>query len=250
MFEKANETYFTLLIIIIIVLIFFIAFTAILILLFRKNRSLFIEKMATEYISRGEERKRISKDLHDEFGALLSSTKMYLSSLSSLNFDQEILIKSISSVSEGLDTLHRITNDLYPSALNKNNLNEAILDLIHEHGYKIYLNIETNLNDVFLDNYFDSRNKVQIYWILKEVIINTIKHASATYISINFSVILDFLCITTKDNGIGFDLSVKNHKGNGIANITNRVEILNGTIEVESEHNKGVKYQIKIPINK
>lgn len=248
MFEKANETYFTLLIILIIVLLFFIAFTAILISLFRKNRLLFIEKMSSEYISRGEERRRISKDLHDEFGALLSSTKMYMSSLNSSNFDQEILMKSISSVSQGLDTLNRITNNLYPSALNKNNINEAILDLIHEHCYRINLIVKTNLDEVLLDDFFDNRSKVQLYWILKEIIINTIKHAFANKISINFNIINHFLIITIKDNGIGFDININKNNGNGITNITNRVEILNGSVEVESEVKNGVKYQIKIPI--
>ena len=250
MFEKANETYFTLLIILIIVLLFFVAFTAILILLFRRNRTLFIEKMTAEYISRGEERRRISKDLHDEFGALLSSTKMYLSSLNSSKFDQEVISKAILSITNGLDTLHRITNDLYPSALNKNNLNVAILDLIHENCDRINLTVETNLNDVDLDKHFENRNKVQIYWILKEIIINTIKYAGSRYMSIHFLILEDLLYINTKDNGVGFDLKINNKKGNGLDNITNRVEILNGAIEVETEINNGVKYQIKIPINK
>ncbi len=250
MFEKTNETYFTLLIILIIVLLFFIAFTAILILLFRKNKSLFIEKMTAEYISRSEERQRISKDLHDEFGALLSSTKMYLSSISISKIDQEVISKTISSISNGLETLHRITNDLYPSALNKNNLNSAIFDLIHENCDRINLTVDTNLEDVSLDNLFENRNKAQVYWILKEIIINTIKHAGTKYLSINFNITENILCITTKDNGIGYDLNIINNTGNGLVNITNRVEILNGTIEVETEINKGVMYQIKIPINK
>lgn len=250
MFEKTNETYFTILIILFIVLLFFIAFTAILILLFRKNKSLFIEKMTAEYISRGEERQRISKDLHDEFGALLSSTKMYLSSINLSKIDEEVFSKTISSISNGLEILHRITNDLYPSALNKNNLNSAIFDLIHENCDRINLTVDTNLKDVNLDNLFENRNKAQVYWILKEIIINTIKHAGTKYLSIKFIITENVLCITTKDNGIGYDLNIINNAGNGLVNITNRVEILKGTIEVETEINKGVIYQIKIPINK
>ena len=250
MLEKNNETYFTFIIILIIVLVFFIAFTSLLIYLFKKNRALFIEKITAEYNSREEERQRISKDLHDEFGALLCSTKMYLSTVNSSKVDQEIILKSISSISNGLDILHRITNNLYPSALNNNSLNDALVYLIHENCERINLIVKTNLNEVYLDTHLENRNKVQIYWILKEIIINTIKHAGAGFISIHFKITKQFIYIDTLDNGIGFDFNNKSKKGNGLANITNRVEILNGTIEIDTEINKGVNYQIKIPIKK
>lgn len=250
MLEKTNETYFTFIIILIIVLVFFIAFTTILIYLFKKNRTLFIEKMTAEYNSREEERQRISKDLHDEFGALLCSTKIYLSTINSSKIDQEIILKSISSISNGLDILHRITNNLYPSVLNNNNLNDALLYLIHENCDRINLIVKTNLNEVYLDTHLDNQNKVQIYWILKEIIINTIKHSGAGFMSIHFKITRNFIHIDTVEDGVGFDLNNKSKKGNGLANITNRVEILNGSIKIDTEINNGVKYQIKIPIKK
>lgn len=251
MFEKTNKTYFTFLIIIFIVLLFFIVFAAILIMLIKKNRILFIGKLNAEYLSIAEERQRISKDLHDEFGALLSSTKMYLSTLNICKSNQEILEKSIQSLDQGLDALHRITNDLYPGALNKNKLNQAILDLIHELCNNVGLKVNTNIDDVYLDNFFVDKNKVQIYWILKEIIINTLKHAQANKLVLNFRIEKNQLEIYVVDNGIGFNQNIlKSYHGNGLMNIANRVEILHGSIYIDTEENKGVKFFIKIPINR
>ena len=81
MYQEHEETYIIILIIALGVLFIFIIFCYLIYKQFQKNRKLFIEKLNAEYIGKGEERRRISKDLHDEFGALLSTTKIYLSNL-------------------------------------------------------------------------------------------------------------------------------------------------------------------------
>ena len=187
MYQEYKETYIVILVIALGVLFIFILFSYLIYKQFQKNRNLFIEKLNAEYIGRSEERKRISKDLHDEFGALLSTTKMYLSTLNKDNLDTDTLKKTINAVSEGLNTLHKITNDIYPSALNKNNLNNAIKDMIHENCSRVDIKTTTNLDDIDIDKLFDQNSKAQIYWILKEIIINTIKHSKSDKLVIIFS---------------------------------------------------------------
>ena len=248
MHQENKDTYIIILIIALGVLFIFILFCYLIFKQFQKNRKLFIEKLNAEYIGKGEERRRISKDLHDEFGALLSTTKMYLSTLNKENLDTDTLKKTINTVSEGLNTLHKITNDIYPSALNKNNLHNAIKDMIHEHCVLAGLTTITNLDENDIDKLFDQKSKAQIYWILKEIIINTIKHSKSESLNINFSVNKNRLVINTKDEGIGITIDLESNNRNGITNITNRVEILGGSIEQILNNNKGVEYLIKIPI--
>lgn len=247
MHQEHKETYIIILIIALGVLFIFILFCYLIYKQFQKNRKLFTEKLNAEYIGKGEERRRISKDLHDEFGALLSTTKMYLSTLNKENLDTDTLKKTINAVSEGLNTLHKITNDIYPSALNKNNLNNAIKDMIHENCTAASIKTTTNVDDIALDSLFDQKSKAQIYWILKEIIINTIKHSKSETLEINFAHIKDNLIIKTKDGGVGISIDLVSNKRNGITNITNRVEILGGSIELLFNSNKGVEYLIKIP---
>jgi signal transduction histidine kinase len=63
-----------------------------------------------------------------------------------------------------------------------------------------------------------------------------------------FSKIENIFIIKTKDEGVGILNNLVSNKGNGIANITNRVEILRGSIEMLNHINKGLEYLIKIPI--
>lgn len=247
MHQEHKETYIIILIIALGVLFIFIVFCYLIYKQFQKNRKLFTEKLNAEYIGKGEERRRISKDLHDEFGALLSTTKMYLSTLNKENLDTDTLKKTINAVSEGLNTLHKITNDIYPSALNKNNLNNAIKDMIHENCFRAGIKTTTNLDDFGIDKLFDQKAKAQIYWILKEIIINTIKHSRSETLEINFAHIKNHLFINTKDKGVGITIDLESNKRNGITNITNRVEILGGSIELVFNNSIGVEYLIKIP---
>ena len=112
-----------------------------------------------------------------------------------------------------------------------------------------YAGIKTtcNLENVDIDELIDQKSKAQIYWILKEIIINTIKYSKSESLNINFSVNKTRLVINTKDEGLGISIDLESNKRNGITNITNRVEILGGSIELLL-NNKGVEYLIKIPI--
>ena len=248
MYQEHKDTYIIILIIALGVLFILILFCYLIYKQFQKNRKLFIDKLNAEYIGKGEERRRISKDLHDEFGALLSTTKMYLSTLNKENLDTDTLKKTINAVSEGLNTLHKITNDIYPSALNKNSLHNAIKDMIHENCSYTDISTTCNIENVDIDELIDQKSKAQIYWILKEIIINTIKHSESTTLNVNFSIINNKLIINTKDEGIGISFDLESSKRNGITNITNRVEILGGSIEMLNQINKGLEYLIKIPI--
>jgi len=249
MHQEHKETYIIILIIATGLFFVLILFLYLVYKQYQKNRILFLEKLNAEYLGRGEERRRISKDLHDEFGALLSTTKMYLSTLNKDNFDSDTLEKTITAVSEGLNTLHKITNDIYPSALNKNNLNNAIKDMIYENFSRVEIKTTTNIDDIEIDSLFDQKSKAQIYWILKEIIINTIKHSTSDKLDINFAHNKNHLFIRTKDEGVGISVDLDSSKRNGITNITNRVEILNGIIEIISPKGKGLEYLIKIPIS-
>jgi len=249
MHQEHKETYIIILIIATGLFFVLILFLYLVYKQYQKNRILFLEKLNAEYLGRGEERRRISKDLHDEFGALLSTTKMYLSTLNKDNLDSDTLEKTITAVSEGLNTLHKITNNIYPSALNKNNLNNAIKDMIYENFSRVEIKTTTNIDDIEIDSLFDQKSKAQIYWILKEIIINTIKHSTSDKLDINFAHNKNHLFIRTKDEGVGISVDLDSSKRNGITNITNRVEVLNGIIEIISPKGKGLEYLIKIPIS-
>ena len=87
-----------------------------------------------------------------------------------------------------------------------------------------------------------------MYRILQEIVNNAIKHANAKDISVSISQIENELQIKISDNGIGFDYESKKKKSFGLTNIQNRVQEINGNLEVESNQTKGTNYSIKVKL--
>ena len=79
---------------------------------------------------------------------------------------------------------------------------------------------------------------------------NIAKHAKAEQVWISLDDTTDHLCLTIKDNGIGFDIrqqkSTKERKGWGILNMTERIQALGGTADISSEPGKGTVVTVKI----
>ncbi len=114
------------------------------------------------------------------------------------------------------------------------------------------------MNQIFIDyntdNYTTKLNddfELTIYRVISELINNTIKHAKAEKVTLHLRNINNILTLLYTDNGIGFDvdkmLSDKT-KGNGLKNIFNRIETVNGTCEIISNKEIGVYVRIKVDI--
>ncbi len=247
-----EKTYFivNILIIGIIVFIILIVFLINIIVYHNKNKKLYLNNIRAEMNGREEERKRISKDLHDDLGATLSAVKMYLQGINLSQEDNTIyLTKATKGMTEGLSMIRYIINDLYPVTLENFGLESSLEELIEQINYSnqiriIFINEVENLNGEISKN-----DKIHIFRIIKEIINNTIKHSNSNILSIRFTKINDFIRLETIDQGIGYDKNHLNYNqlGLGIKNIINRVELINGTICLESDINKGVQYTIEIP---
>ena len=88
-----------------------------------------------------------------------------------------------------------------------------------------------------------------IYRILQEVSQNTIKHANANHLLIQFFGDEKNLHILTEDNGIGFDVNTLiNKKGMGLKSLESRVQYLEGQMDIDSKIGKGTTINMIIPI--
>ncbi|UCG27530.1 MAG: hypothetical protein JSV24_11240, partial [Bacteroidales bacterium] len=91
--------------------------------------------------------------------------------------------------------------------------------------------------------------EVTIYRIVKELINNTLKHASADRIDINFRSEEKAVMLNYCDNGVGFDvehaLQKRKHKGMGLSNIISRVRAANGRCLITSNKSEGTRVEIE-----
>lgn len=196
------------------------------------------------------ERQRLAADLHDGMAGRLSATSIRLWQISkddqASGNSKESLINAAISIDNALDELRNIARNLTPESLFKHGLKAAIEDYC--------VGIKGNNNHInFVIQWYDTEVKIPdkialtIYRIIQELINNTIKHAKANEILIQYTVNERKISITVEDDGIGFDASQnENPLGMGLNNIRTRVEYLKGTIEFDSIENSGTNVHIEI----
>lgn len=206
------------------------------------------ELLKTSILSQERERNRIAKELHDDVGAMLTTTKLYFDQIASELSPTEF--NSISSKVKGFfeDMIHSvrtISQDLRPMVLERLGLVEAVQSLVQT------INESGKIKISFLNHTacnLPKTGELNLYRIIQELINNTIKHAEASYVKIELQDEEKKLILKYKDDGKGFqNEQIKIHKGLGLKNIESRVSILDGNINFYG-NNGGVKIMIEIPI--
>lgn len=214
----------------------------------RRNLALYRRSVLAEITAMEKERARISADLHDELGPMLSAIKLKIGSFELTDEDDK---KEAEKTNDHIDALMKrmreISYDLIPNTLIRKGLVIALkqfTDFINEGGgMKINFEAPDTINP-------DQQKAIHIYRIAQEVINNTIRHSGAKLLNINLKQENGTLFLSTTDDGVGFDhhAASKGEGGIGLRNILNRTEIIGGQIFIESEKNKGTKYTFEIPL--
>ena len=190
-------------------------------------------------LSQEEERKRISKDLHDSLGQSLLLVK---NRISSQNDDsaKELLNSAI-------EEMRNISRVLYPFQLKEIGITSTINNLIEQLD-------ENSPNTYFfgdidnIDGILTMEEELNLFRIIQECLSNIVKHAKAQSAKIQLVKNPDQIVMTLQDNGVGFDFAKKfnNFKSLGLKTIKDRVKFLNGIINVESHLGKGSVFKITI----
>ncbi|KIQ21707.1 histidine kinase [Flavobacterium sp. MEB061] len=188
------------------------------------------------------ERKRIARDLHDGLGSMLSGLKIHLKLAEKDNVSTtEVTTLLDNSIKE----LRNISQNLMPESLLKLSLEHALRDLCMANSNTI-----TNVEFQYLINKsnLSKNHQIFIYRIIQELLNNALKYANASEILVSCSQNKETFFITVEDNGIGFNVSERSNTGMGLRNIKNRVEFLNGKLEIESIINKGTSAYIELKV--
>ena len=201
---------------------------------------------------RTEERSRatFSRELHDGLGPLLSSAKMSLSALGRANLkdnERAILQNSSAVIDEAIRSLREISNNLSPHILNDFGLARGIKHFVERLGTLRDTNVV--FTTPLKDERYDSNIEVILYRVACELINNSLKHASASEISIALREERGLLVMEYSDNGIGFNYSDVEDIGMGLSNIRSRISSLNGKFELSSSVGRGMSAKIAVSIN-
>ncbi|HVX26077.1 MAG TPA: ATP-binding protein [Parafilimonas sp.] len=207
------------------------------------------------------ERHRISEELHDEVGALLSATKLYLSNLHDKygHEDREIYKKSLDLLDESIHKVRSISHNLHSGILKELGLNQALQSFAQKLNQPDRLQVITNLDEHYSSK--DPENDITMYRIIQEICGNIIKHSHATQLKITShienSVLTHIensvLTFSIQHNGEGltqdeFERLRYETKGLGLKNIQNRIILLKGKINFERHENENT-ITLVIPVN-
>lgn len=190
-------------------------------------------------ISQEEERKRISKDLHDGLGQslLLIKNKVVLS--------EDENTKHM--VNNAIEEVRAISKALHPFQLEELGLTKALENIISQLDEHTSIFISSEITS--LENLFNQEQEVNIFRIVQESLNNIIKHADAEAARVEIKKTTNHIQLTVKDNGKGFDFSEKynDFSSLGLKTLKERTKFLKGTMKIDSEKNKGTQIDFIIP---
>jgi signal transduction histidine kinase len=195
------------------------------------------------------ERERISKDLHDSLGGLLSSIKLQFDSLKS-KLKSTSYYEEYDRATELLDSaigeVRSISANLQPASLKALGLVPAIRDMINKYRSE-------NAPEIIFQHYdvpvqIDNLTALTIYRIIQELLNNTIKHAKANEVLIQINGDRGNLLLQYEDDGVGFDKSQIEANGMGLNNINSRIDFIKADVLFDTAPGEGVSVMIKIPL--
>lgn len=191
-------------------------------------------------------RERISRDLHDDVGASLSSIKAYSEILKS-NPENTKLADLISNNStemiESLELIAWTTNPAYDQLISlKNMIRKFASPICHAKNIDFHL---TNIN-IPDEDQVPGEIRQNVFMICKEAVNNMIKYADANSCEIKFEISNNNLIVTISDDGQGFDGIIKG-TGNGLINMNKRARDINGELVIKSNKGKGTIISLQLP---
>jgi signal transduction histidine kinase len=204
------------------------------------------------------ERRRVSRELHEELGQTLAFLKLRLRFVEkNLQKDQRELREECENnlryIDQVIENIRRLSRDLSPSILEDFGLSAALLRLVNNlsKDYKI----KTSIHLMDIDHLFSQEAQIIIYRVFQEALTNIGKHAQASYLSVVINEQNSNVSFIVEDNGKGFDVErtiMQNGAGRGfgLATMDERARMLGGSLDVWSQEGKGTRITLTIPKKK
>jgi PAS domain S-box-containing protein len=210
----------------------------------------------TEELSRAEERerRRIATELHDQVGQMLALSKINLNSLSpSLPADRftEMLGEVREHINQSIHEIRSLTFQLSPPLLYEVGLGAALEALCDEFDDKYPIHVY--FRDDGKPESLSVETRVALYQMVRELMVNVVKHARAGKLLIEMSAVTGSLEISVEDDGVGFDSSQEmwyTHvkRSFGLFSIQHRINHLGGKFVIQSEIGRGSRAALMIPV--
>lgn len=201
-----------------------------------------------------EERKRISRELHDELGQLLTILKFDLSwiKLEGVKDNPTVVEKidsMMNSLNEALASVKRISKEIRPPQLDALGLGGALQWDIEQVEKKIGLKGIVTIEP----GEFEVKGQIStvLYRVFREALTNIVRHAQAQHVYVRLLQRPDSIIFSIRDDGRG--ITKKESRGEtslGLIGMRERLRMVNGTLTIEGKTGQGTMVLVKVPLSK
>lgn len=188
-----------------------------------------------------EERKRIARDLHDGVGQSLLLIKKQMETSHETTLDNQRMI------TETLEEVRSISQDLHPFQLEKFGITAAINEVIYKIEHSTELFISKELDNI--DKLLSEKAQIHVFRTIQEALNNIVKHSEATAAKVSVKALKNEIVVTIQDNGKGFDheLVIAKSRGLGLRTMQERIASLSGKLKIGNVIPKGTILEFTVP---
>jgi signal transduction histidine kinase len=204
-----------------------------------------------------EERKTISRELHDDIAQTLTGITVRLASLKTgVARSNKRLQQRIAStqrlVEQSVDIVHRFARDLRPAVLDDLGLIPALHSFLK--SFTTRTGIRTRLTTFAGVEQLDTARRTVLFRVAQEALTNVARHARASHAQVHIQRLPHRVCMRIEDDGKSFDvnraLRVKGGNHLGLLGMRERLEMVGGTFHVESAPGQGTTIEAQMPLGK
>jgi signal transduction histidine kinase len=206
-----------------------------------QQRSRLLQALLT---AQEEERGRISRDLHDQIGQALTALLLGLdATLERPERAALARLKELASVTLG--DVRRIALDLRPSVLDELGLEAALRRYARDLHERYAIDVTVL---VTLPNRLEHQEEIVLYRVSQEALTNIVRHARASAVSVVVTIARGSVQLVIEDDGVGFDpASLAHVEQIGLLGMRERLEILGGSLRIESAPGSGCRVYARLP---
>ncbi len=211
-----------------------------------------LQKLALQLLRvQEDERRRISRDLHDDINQQLALLAMDIEAVGKqLSSPPGNLGRAVCAIQDRVielsDVVRHLAYQLHPSILDDLGLPIALQRLVEDFTARSHIRGSFGHKNIFAA--VPQEVATCLYRVTQESLSNVARHAEATQVDVELTGFQSELMITITDNGVGFDSeqSRNGSHGLGLLGMKERVALVHGDLQVVSSVGKGTKVQVVV----
>jgi signal transduction histidine kinase len=214
------------------------------------------ERARTELLARlvfaqEDERRRIAREMHDQFGEQLTSLSREIASLhhaSATSPDMAPYVRRLEAISQQLDRdVDHLVWQLRPTALDDLGLRAALTTYVQDWSTRVSVPVELHLSGL-LEQRLPRDAETTLYRIAQEALTNVARHSRASRVAVMLEHQGDVVLLTVEDNGVGFEPDDSGTAGGfGLLGMHERAALVGATLQIEATHGGGTTVLLRLP---